>query len=178
MLLGLAAASVLVVQGSGAAFTATTGNSANTLSAGTVVLSDNDSGVRMFDYAALNGGQVVARCINVSYSGTLGADIRLHGTATGSLANGLAMTVEAGAGSTSADCTGFSSTGTIFTGTLASFASTKNSYANGITGFTATGGVTTTKSYRITMTVSNDSSYQGTSATADFAWEAQGVNAS
>lgn len=177
-LIGLAAASLLVIQGSGAAFTATTGNTANALSAGTVVLSDNDSNVKMFDYSALNGGQSVARCINVTYSGTLAADIKLHGVATGALANGLAMTVEEGSGSTSTACAGFTAASTLYTGTLANFSSTKNSYANGVAGFTALGGVSTTKSYRITMTVSNDSSYQGTSASADFVWEAQGIDAS
>jgi hypothetical protein len=61
----------LVVVGSRAAFSATTANTANAWSAGTVVLSDDDSGSAMFNMSLMKPGSTSAKCIVVTYSGTL-----------------------------------------------------------------------------------------------------------
>jgi hypothetical protein len=62
----------------------------------------------------------------------------------------------------------------IFTGnTLANFASTKNSFANGV-GTWAPTGSGQTKTYRVIFTVQNNNSANGlTATTIKFTWEAQ-----
>lgn len=190
--LGLAAVGVLLVQGSEAAFTGSTDNSANAVNSGTVKLSDSDgsgldgkgAGTAMFNVSNLNGGQIVTRCIKVSYGGSLTADVKLYGTSNGELAQGLAMTIEAGNGTEATgganfDCAGFTDGSQIFSGSLKTFGenhnpSPDNTYANkGITGHAAaTAG--TSKSYKITMVVSNDNAYQGKDAAAAFTWVATG----
>lgn len=179
---GLCAAGVLVLQGSNAAFTASTANNGNSVASGTVVLADDDSNTAMFNVAGLNGGQVVERCIKVTYSGTLTADVKLFGTVGGTgLAPGLTATIKVGTGTTSTggasfSCTGFSDGVQIFDGSLTAFGTSHSSYVNGLGGF-ANATATTTKAYKIELTVSNDNTYQGKTATAAFTWEAQGKNA-
>ncbi len=180
--LGLGLASLLVVDGSRAAFTATTDNTGNTMTGGTVVLGDDDAGSAMFNLSAVNGGQQFVRCIHVTYTGTLASDVKVYTTGvdgTDLLAPGLAVTVETGTGATGGSglsCTGFTGAASQFTGTLASMGST---YAAGVGGFdNASGaGAGTTKSYRVTITVSNTSTYQGKAAGWGFTWEAVGKDA-
>lgn len=175
--LGLAAVGVLLVQGSEAAFTASTANENSVVRSGTVVLVNDGASTAMFNVGNLNGGQTITRCINVEYDGSLTAGIKLHGVTSGDLAAGLATTIEIGsgaAGGVSFGCTGFTADGPAsFNSTLAAFGTTHNSYAAGIGGF-ASAVKDDTKSYKITMTVSNDNQYQGKSAGVDFTWEAQG----
>lgn len=180
---GLGLASLLVIDGSRAAFTATTDNTGNTINGGTVVLADDDSGTAMFNLAAVNGGQSFTRCINVTYTGTLNSDVKLYTTGVDSaaadpLAPGLDVTVETGtgaAGGNTLSCTGFTGATSQFVGTLDTMGKT---YATGVGGFdNASGaGAGTKKSYRITVTVSNLSTYQGKSAAWGFTWEAAGLN--
>lgn len=175
--LGIAAVGVLLVQGSSAAFTASTDSQGNVVESGTVVLTNDGAGTAMFNVGNLNGGQTVTRCINVAYDGSLTSDIKLHGVTSGELAGGLATTVEVGsgaAGGASFGCTGFVAGGAaLFSGSLADFGTSHGSYATGIGGFAnATEGAS--KSYKITMTVSNAAQYQGKGAGVDFTWEAQG----
>lgn len=180
--LGLTAVGVFLVQGSEAAFTASTTEAGSSIAAGTVALSDsNSSSSAMFNVGNLNGGQVITRCVNVDYSGTLTADIRLHGVTSGELAPGLATQIELGtgaAGGSSFSCDGFQvPQAPSFNDTLAVFGTTHKDYATGIGGYDdATAGAT--KSYRITMTVSNDNTFQGKTAGVAFTWEAQGEDVS
>lgn len=181
--LGVTAVGVLLVQGSEAAFTASTSNDTNVVASGTVNLTDSDgsanggTGTAMFNVSNLNGGQVVERCINVNYGGSLTADIRLHGVISGELAPGLSAKIDIGtgaAGGNSFSCAGFvAPADPAFSGTLAAFGTAHKTYATGIGGYdNAT--AQTTKSYRITMTVSNENTFQGKSAAMSFTWEAQG----
>jgi predicted ribosomally synthesized peptide with SipW-like signal peptide len=78
---GISAA--LVLTATNAAFTATTTNPGNTFAAGSVALSDDDNGSAMFSTGNLKPGDSETHCILVSYSGTLGAQVRLYGTTTG-----------------------------------------------------------------------------------------------
>jgi predicted ribosomally synthesized peptide with SipW-like signal peptide len=161
---GIAAVGVLLVQGSTAAFTASTDSKSNVVESGTVVLTNDGAGTAMFNLGNLNGGQTVERCINVSYDGSLTADIRLFGASSGELAPGLATTIEIGAGAVG---------GKGFSDTLDVFGKNNTSYATSLGGFNeATKGAS--KSYKVTVKVSNLAAYQGKSAMADFTWEAQG----
>jgi predicted ribosomally synthesized peptide with SipW-like signal peptide len=179
--MGAAAVGVLLVQGSTAAFTANTDSKSNAIESGTVAL--EGAGTAMFNLGNLNGGQTVERCITVTYGGTLTSDIRLYGVASGELASGLATTIQLGTGAVggrSFDCTGFvpavappGSVAPYYSGSLEAFSKQHSNYATGITGFdAATKGAS--KSYKVTMTVSNLAMYQGKSAAVDFTWEAQG----
>lgn len=184
VMVGLGLASLFIVDSSRAAFTATTGNAGSSLSAGTVVLTDDDAAATMFSLSNVNGGQTFTRCIKVTYSGSLTADVKLYGTVGGTgLAPGLATSIEVGTGTVDTggptfSCTGFSAPTVLqaSTSTLADFGTNNTSYANGLGGFT---GATnpTSRAYRVTITVSNDNAYQGKSATVGFTWEAQGQDA-
>src|SRR5262245_50582018 len=85
--------------GTRAAFSDTAGNSGNSLTAGTVLLSDNDTGVAAFDDIDLDPGESANSCITVTYAGDLDAVIRLYAATGGSgLADNLTLTVTRGSG--------------------------------------------------------------------------------
>jgi hypothetical protein len=118
-------------------FTATTQNSGNEISTGTVAFTDNDSGSALYNVTGAKPGDSVTKCIKTTYTGTLPSDVHLYTTSTaGPLAQYIDLVITQGTQSTSTfpDCTGFTAdaTGAIYTGTLSNFESTKNNYANGI----------------------------------------------
>ncbi|MCB1002832.1 MAG: hypothetical protein KDB35_01465 [Acidimicrobiales bacterium] len=175
VLASLGFVSVLVVTSSRAAFVDTTDNPSNTFSAGDVVLDDDDAGSVLFNVANMAPGDSRTRCIAVTYTGSLTADVHLYGTVGGTgLADYLDVDVAVGTGGDFASCTGFSATSTLYTGTLASFGASRTNFANGLGGFN---GATdpSTRTYRITVTLQDDNAAQARSATAGFTWEAQNV---
>ena len=110
--------------GAFSAFTATTQNDNNTIQSGSVALGDTDSvgGAAGVLYSATNqkpgsANGPAAKCIRVSYSGTLTAAVKLY---RGSVTNGdqFNLKVERGSGITTANntmsCTGFTPTSTAF----------------------------------------------------------------
>lgn len=173
---GLLAMSLLVVTGSRAAFTANTGNGANTFTAGTVTLADDDAGSVMFNLTDMKPGDTATKCVNVTYTGSLAADVKLYGTVGGTgLADYLDTTVDIGtgaAGGASLDCTGFALDSNLRGGTLTAFGGANTDYASGLAGFA---GATnpTTRSYRVTVTLQDDNLAQGKTASVAFTWEAQ-----
>jgi hypothetical protein len=173
---GLLVMSLLVVTGSRAAFTASTANGSNTFTAGTVTLSDDDSGSVMFNLSDMKPGDTATKCVNVIYTGSLAADVKLYGTVGGTgLATYLATTVDVGTGATggaSTDCTGFTLGSTLHNDSLEAFGTAHTDYASGVAGFT---GATnpSTRSYRVTVTLQDNNLAQGKSASVAFTWEAQ-----
>jgi Camelysin metallo-endopeptidase len=107
-------------------FSATTQNSGNEISTGTVALSDNDAGQAMFNITDAQPGDSWVRCIRVSYSGSLPAEVRTYLQSTpGPLTPYLSLKYEKGTQATSTfpDCTGFtpdSGNGTIYEGPISS----------------------------------------------------------
>ncbi len=172
MLASLGFVSVLIMTSSRAAFVDTTDNTSNHFSAGTVVLDDDDSGTVLFNVNNLAPGSPRQNCIRVSYTGSLAANVRMYGAASGSLAQYLDVTVEVGSGGTFGNCTGFSGGTTLYTGTLSDFAASRTNFTNGLAGWN---GATnpSNRTYRITVTMQDDNAAQGLSADADFTWEAQ-----
>ncbi len=167
--------SVLVVGGSRAAFNSTTSNGSNSFAAGTVVLSDDDAGSVMFNLSGMKPGDTATKCINVSYTGSLPANVHLYGSVAGGLGAYLDTTVDIGsgaAGGASSDCTGFVSSANLFGGTLTGFGAAHSNFGNGAAGFD---GATnpSTRSYRVTVTLQDNNAAQGQSSTATFTWEAQ-----
>lgn len=172
---GIAVSSGAMWQASSAAFTASTDNSANSWNAGTVTLGDDDSDGAMFTAANIRPGSVGEKCIKLTYSGSLSTNVKLYGTAvSGALSPYIDLVVEEGTGGTFGSCTGFSASGTDYTGTLAAFGSGKTDFTSGVGSFAPTG-AGQQKTYRIAYTVNatTPDSAQGAAANATFTWEAR-----
>jgi hypothetical protein len=118
-------------------FSATTQNSGNEISAGTIAISDNDSGSAMFNITNAKPGDTWTRCIKISYNGSLPADVKLYELGGGGpLSPYLTLKLEQGtqAESTFPSCTGFTPDGTNGSGTIyqgQAFGSIGNSYETG-----------------------------------------------
>jgi len=102
-------------------FSATTQNSGNEISSGTVAISDNDAGSAMFNITNAKPGDSWTRCIKVLYNGSLPADVKLYEVGGGGpLSPYLKLKLEQGTQSeaTFPSCTGFSPDATNGSGTL------------------------------------------------------------
>jgi hypothetical protein len=165
--------SVSVLQYSRAAFTATSANTANSWSTGSVAISDDDTGTAMFNASNMTGGQSIVACIKVTYSGTVtnGVAVKLYGTSSGALAPYLNLTIEQGTGGSFSSCAGFSGS-QIYSGTVSGFSSSYTSFASGLAGWSPSS-TPDSKVYRFTITVQNDNNAQSKTASADYTWEAQ-----
>ena len=183
LLLGLLA---LLVIATLAAFSSVTSNPGNTFAAGTVVLADNDSNTAMFNLSNAKPGDTDTACINVVYSGTLPANVRIFGTTAGTgLDQYLTLTVTRGIQTTPAfdSCTGFTpdttnyigaGAGVIYNGNLQGFA---DDYAAGIVDPVAGSPEAWTNPenhlYRFVVTLQDNNLAQGKNATQTFTWEAR-----
>jgi predicted ribosomally synthesized peptide with SipW-like signal peptide len=182
-LLVLAAAAGLVGLGTYAAFSATTTNSGNNITAGTVVLGDNDLGSAMYNVTNAKPGDSVQQCVKVNYTGSLASTVKLYTTSTiGSLGQYIDLQIRTGSGSpTFPGCTGFTADASdIYSGTLANFGTTYNSYANGL--LDAGPGNNTSwvngdsVVYRFTLTLQStapDTAQGATTGSHAFTWEAR-----
>lgn len=176
-LIGIAVASTMIFQASNAAFTASTSNTANTYSAASVTLVDDDSGSAMMTLSNMIPGDTATKCIAVTYTGSTFSvtPIKLYAALASevdSFAGHLDVVVKEGAGGTFSDCTGFTAGSTLFTGTLSSLAATHGTYAAGLTAFTpASGSVTRTYQFSVTLGTDTPDTAQGDSVSASFTWE-------
>lgn len=182
-LLVLGLSGPLLAAGSYSAFSATTESKDNQFSAGTVALGDNDNGNVMYNVAAAGPGDVVEKCIQVTYTGSLAADVKLYvASALGTLAPYIDLEITPGTqtgGATFPDCTGFTAqaAGPVYTGTLAAFGTAHSTYANGFVdnpGSAASWVKDDAVIYRFRLTVSTDPAAAGKSTGAHtFTWEAR-----
>lgn len=106
-------------------FSATTQNAGNEIVAGQVALSDNDAGSAMFNIRDAKPGESWTRCIKISYTGSLPADVRNYLRSTpGALTPYLGLKLEQGTQATTTfpNCDGFTpdSTGTVYDGPVSS----------------------------------------------------------
>lgn len=127
----------LATMGVFGAFSSTTTNAGNQITAGSVTVADNDAGAAMYTLTAADPGDSVSKCIKVTYTGNVNADVHIYTPSSiGSLGQYIDLTITPGTQTTPTfpSCTGFvaDSGGALYTGTLANFGTTKNSYANGI----------------------------------------------
>lgn len=192
---GLLAAGLLVWQGSYAAFSAQTNNTANAWNAGTLTLT-NDGGTGsyasapfnttgIFNESSLKPGSTATKCLTVRAGGTSGGTLKLYrGAVTGSAAlagqvslDVVASPVSAADPGVSANCAGFPAGGsTIVSAT--SLNALPSTYAAGV-GSTAVPAGTRYVAYKFTYTFATtgtnagDNALQGTSAQSDFSWEIQ-----
>lgn len=127
---------VLGIAGTTAALSDTTDNSLNQFDAGEIDLSDNDAGSFLYDVDNQEPGDVVEKCVKVSYTGTAGSTVALYlGTPVGDVGPYVAMTVEAGTQTGTPvypDCTGFVSAQSLYSGTLTGFRTDHGSAATGV----------------------------------------------
>ncbi len=173
--LALTLVSFMAIRASTAAFSAPTDNTGNGFSAGTVSLSDDDSTAAMFDVSNLAPNDTVTSCIEVTFSGTLDANVRLFGATGGTgLADYLDLTVDRGTGGSFGDCSTFSANEAVYSGTLSGFSATHSDFASGAgTWAPVGGGPDDVVSYRFVVTLQDDPAAQGLDASAGFTWEAQ-----
>ncbi len=167
------------------AFSSQTDNPGNVITAGTVVLSDNDAGSALYSLTAAKPGESQASCIKVTYTGSLDASVRIYTPSTiGELGSSVNLKIEPGtqASPSFPSCTGFTpdSGGALYEGTLASFAAEHNSFANGVADFPGTSATKWATNdavvYRVTATLSAsapDSAQGKTTGSHIIRWEAQ-----
>jgi predicted ribosomally synthesized peptide with SipW-like signal peptide len=133
----LGAVGGLAAFGTFSAFSSTTSNPGNEFQAGTVSLSDNDSGTAIYNNTNAKPGDSVTKCINVTFTGSLDSDVRLYvPEAIGALGPYVNLTITPGTQTSPSfpSCTGFTpaSGGAIYSGTLAAFATAHNAWSNGL----------------------------------------------
>jgi len=167
-----------------AAFTATTANGGNRIESGSVEISDSDGASGVL-YNALNqapgaGNGPPAKCIRVTYGGSLASAVKLYRGAVTNGAN-FRLKVERGSGITTPgsdmNCTGFTASSVAFDANLDTFPTT---YAGGIDGKASGAAWATndTVDYRYTIYTLDDSTPNARTNKLDsgahsFTWEAQ-----
>lgn len=169
--------SILVVTRSRAAFEPLDADASATLSAGTVELTDDDSGSSLFAIDDMVPDRPETDCIVVSYDGNvLPVTVSLSSEASGSLATALDVLVERGTGGAFHDCTGFTPDGVVYQGTLAAL----STEPRGVEAFTITD-APDAQTFRFTFTLADPADFttagQGAATTvptaeARFAWTA------
>jgi len=183
-LAGLGVSSMLVWQSSSAAFSATTTNPTNSMTAGTVAISDNDAGVALFNnITGIVPGGTGNNCITVTYSGTATSTVKLYTSgyvATDGAADGatlptwLKMYIQVATGTCAAPGA-YSDVSAASPGDTFTTVSGKTTFANGYgTGWTAAAsGNTRAFKFTYTLDSSAPSTAQGDNISTSFVWEAQ-----
>jgi hypothetical protein len=158
----------------------------NSWTAGTVALESDGSnggatGTAIFS-ADVSPGVSGTKCITVTSNGTVPSAVRLYGANygdTNSLGSYLTLQVRAGTATstTNGACTGFASSGTVFSsGHLSTFPT--GGWTNGLaTGWSPTGSAPESRVFEFSYTMDSNapSSTQNGTAHIDFVWEAQGA---
>lgn len=173
--------------GTFSAFSSTTDNTGNSFDAGTVYIADNDAAAAMYNVSNGKPGTTVTRCIRVTYTGTLDSDVRLYTSSTiNAVGAYIDLTIDKGTFSganTFPNCTNYvNETSGIYSGTLGNFATTRNSYASGVSTYpgAATKWVANDfVAYRVTLTLQDNNAANGgaggplLSGLHGFIWEAR-----
>jgi hypothetical protein len=162
-------------------FSSTTTNSGNTFATGTVVIGDNDASAAMYNVTNAGPGTAVVKCITVTYTGSLAADVKLYTPSTlDAGAQYVDLDIQQGTGTTTfPSCTGFTPdvASPIYTGTLAAFGAAHTSFADGLTtypGVQTAWNTNDTVVYRFTLNVQSNPLAENLSISShDFTWEAQ-----
>lgn len=178
---GVLISGLVVAQASYSAFSATTSNPTNNWTMGSVALSDDDSSTALFNATDLKPGSTGSKCIAVTSTGSLPSSVELYGTnptTTNALSSNITLAIVQGTGGSFGSCSGFTPLGSgssVYSGTLAAFATSATSFATGVGDWTPNGKGSDTRVYRFTYTVNVNApnSTQGGTASIGFTWEAQ-----
>ena len=171
----LLAMSGVVVHSSSAAFKATTENAGNSWAAGTVKLSDDDSGSALFAESNLVPGNGGTKCIVVTYTGSAAAQVRLSAAITGgdTLGQYLDLTVSRGTGG-DRDCAGFQQVEPVYAGTLTGMTLAHTDFADGAgTWDPLVGQASQSATYRFDWELQDEDDAQGKTVRAAFTWDAE-----
>jgi hypothetical protein len=161
-------------------------NASNSFTAGSVKLGNNTGATAMLSLSGAKPGSSVTGCINLTYSGTLPATVKLYDSLSGTgLDAYLTLTVTRGTFSgtpAAGSCTGFTAdstnyaglgAGIIYSGTLTAFPqSASSALGDPTTASPATWSNGTAHGYELQVTLQNNNAAQGLNATANFTWEA------
>jgi hypothetical protein len=188
---GLLAAGLLVWQGSYAAFSATTVDTGNAWSSGTLALTNNGGGAAYsastsatFGGANLKPGSTGTTCLTVKSIGTSAGTLAMYESSLAdsapSLGAQIQLTVTEGvpAADVQANCVGFPVAGVTTVATNQPLSTFPTTYATA-TGTTAVAAGTVLEAYKVvwtfvsTGTNPGDSALMGKTATAGFTWEIQ-----
>jgi hypothetical protein len=168
---------LLVVTSSRAAFVAQSDNPGNQVTSATVQLTDNDSTTAMFDNVpGLIPGQVVERCIDVTYTGSIdptAVSLFAAGTPSGTLSSFLDLTIDFAPDTADAygSCATFPGSPTaVYSGTLAAFAAARTDYTSGLTTWNPGLGPET-RTFRLRVSVQDNASAANKTTTFGFTWE-------
>jgi len=171
-----------------AAFTATSATSSSNIQAGSVKLTDNDSGGAVLSLSAAVPGATDSGCITVAYEGSLPSAVALYGATSGTgLDEYLDLTVTRGTWNGTApafdSCTNFQAdptnyvgagAGVVYSGTLRDY---PDAYAGAVADPPSGGAETWTNGeshvYRLQVTLQEQIGAQGKNATQTFIWEAR-----
>lgn len=172
----------LVGLGAFSAFTATTANTGNSIASGSVAISQHSGATTLFSLTNQKGGDSSAKCVRISYTGSLAASVKAYASAGITNGSNYTVQVERGSGITAPaadmNCTGFTAGSTAFA--TAGMDTLPTSYAAGIDG-KASGAAwaqNDTVDYRITATTVDDATanaHTSTNSTGTFSvtWEAR-----
>lgn len=156
----------LVVNRSGAALTGDAASASSVITSGTIELTDDDRGRSLFDLRDLTPARPVARCIEVTYEGTiLPAALSVRAEAAGELAPYLDVTIEEGRGGGFDSCELFVASERVFDGALDELADH---------GWIDLGEVVNTgegRTYRIVLAVQDRHEALGLESSLELAWE-------
>lgn len=175
--IALVAVSLVWSGGTFSAFQKTSSMPGNSVSAGSVSLSDDAAGGSLLTLAGAKPGDTTSGCVSVVYTGTTDATVRLYGATGGTgLAPYLQLTVTRGTiagGGSAGSCTGFSADaggGVLYSGTLAGFPQSSGGAVGDPTTWTAS----TRHAYKLTLTLpsATAAAAQGLTATQSFTWQA------
>jgi hypothetical protein len=141
-----------------------------------VELSDSDEGTAMFPGETMLPGVPLDRCIEVSYDGADNpGPVLLYAAATsGDLAPYLDLTVHMGSAASGAfgGCGSFAASESVYSGTLAGFASAHTSYASGRFTWNPSD-EQERRSFRFRLTVQDVPAAAGKSASFGFTWRTE-----
>jgi hypothetical protein len=173
LIAGVLASGMLVWGSSTALFRGTTANPVNSWTAGTVSISDDDAAAAMFTVTGILPGDSGTKCITVTYTGNVTANVRLYATLTGTgLGTYIDTTIDQGTGGSFASCTSFVSEVST-TGTMASFAAARTNFATGFGTWAPTANGQS-RTYRVAWAMQPDNGGISKNATLNLTWEAQG----
>jgi predicted ribosomally synthesized peptide with SipW-like signal peptide len=176
---------VVGIVGTRAAISATTDSQSNQFNAGEITLADNDAGNFMYQVDNALPGETTEKCIQVTYNSPTSLDSTVSlfmATPIGTVGPFVDMTVDVGTQSSVSfpDCTGFSPTATLYTGTLAAFQTGHSTAATGLV-YTPNGTNPWTDGdkvvYRVSLTLQNTTRPAGAdfSGLHDYTWQATSV---
>lgn len=182
----LGGCALLATAGTWSNLNATASNPSNSFSAGSVQIASNSATSAVLSLTNAKPGAVSTGCIDVSYSGSLPANVKLYGTGGGTGLNQyLTLVVTRGTFSgtpTSGSCTGFTNdstsyigqgAGVIYSGTLASWPGSAGSAQMDPTAASpATWATGNAHGYQFQVTLGSNAAGQGLTGTETFTFEA------